>query len=313
VTVRYPLRLGPNVGKLHEDNPEKLCKKAASEAFTRNEVLAIADPQIYIAALSVLDGRGGLPELAKRERTNTVLDDPNGIVELFPSWDKADITPYVRVRGGAAKIGHTLHHARLYVVPSKHGPRLYQLRVFAGEFASIGFRRAGVDLFTAELPVWSQSYRGAPKALRVALKSGTAIYVGWLAPGDELEFRAECRDHVPALVPAPSESRSRTTLREPIRDLRWRVVTFEDHRRINLRPAYIAAEEYKQGALSDLEFLEGAEEYFSKYWRLSVSDLARLNPTVIRRTASGAPRWRRDGNLPVSWRLGDALERLVPS
>lgn len=308
VTVRYPLRLGPNVGSVHDDTIFPLHKKPAREAFTPNEVLAIADPELYIAALPLLDKRGGLPKLAEREPTGTVLDDPDGVVELFPSWDKSDITPYLRVRGGAAKIGSTVHHARLYAVPSKRGPKLYQMRVFAGEFASIGFKKAGVDLFTAELPVWSQSYRAAPRALRDALEAGTAVCLGWLVPDDELEFPLEVLHLVPSLTPPAQSEGQAYPLRETICERRWRVSGFEDADRLNLKPVLLASEEFRHAELHALADAPGGKAYFGMQgWRLSVSKLVELRPTVIRRTASGTPRWRSEGSLPTSWRLEDVL------
>lgn len=310
VTVRFPLRLGASVGRLHDDMLMPLYRKAAREAFSPNEVLAIANPAVYKAALPLLDAQGGLQELDRRQRSGSVLDDPAGIVELFPSWDKVEVTPHITVRGGCARIGGTLHHARLYAVPTWSGHKLYQLRVFAGEFGAIGFLRPGTNLFRAALPVWSQSYRAALKTLRRAIEHGTANYLGWLVPGDELEFPLDAHAKLPKFAPPSQEEDDARELpiTEALAVRRWRVSGFENARTINLKPQYLAIERLTRAELNQLRAREGGLAYFGNNgWRLPVSRLLELNPTIIRRTATGAPRWREAGGLPTSWRLNDRL------
>ncbi|KAB1656981.1 type II CRISPR RNA-guided endonuclease Cas9 [Pseudoclavibacter sp. CFCC 11306] len=297
IVVMRPLRLGPNVGALHSPNPEPLVSKPVSEPFTSQEVLRIVDRDLYETAERFQGDIDGMAALPDRPHTGTILDVPDASIKLFQSASSG-LSPKLALRDGAAEIGSSQHHVRVYAFRDKKGKIIYaQLRVFAGEFARIGFLKSGVDLFTAPLPSWSQAMRCAPSKLRESIKDGTAHQIGWLVRGDELEF--------PDAAEVMSIGEVSGITCGVTRERRWIVTGFETNVILNLKPAYLAEEGLPPvSSAHSSEVSAETRKAIQRGWRASLNKVLQMNPTIIRRTASGSPRWRdaHDG-LPVSWNV----------
>lgn len=294
IVVQRPLRLSPKVGKLHDDGVEALIRKSTEESFDASEVQRIVDNDVYLAAIGIVDKKGCLPELSERQVSHVSLNSP-GIIELYPGTK--DPTPKLAVRGGCVAIGGSVHHSRIYVVKDSKGKlTYYQLRVFAGEFGNIGFLKNGVDILTEPLPEWSQAIRCCHPTLRASLREGRAKFLGWVALGDEIELSGDAMKIVPVIP-------SCNVIPVDVQERRW-VVTGADHLgRVSIVPAYLAKEGLdninREGAMDKDKEKNLADILNRKI--IAVNVLFSQDLTILRRTALGAPRWKENGGLPVSW------------
>lgn len=289
VVVMRPLRLGANQGSLHADTINKLVAVDPVKGMTAEQVNRIVDVDVYLAVRAMADTKGAL---AAGVDLSAHLP-AGGHIQLFDSP-----SAQLPVREGSVAIGGSLHHLRIFAIQKTSGKmkgqfEFKQIRVFSGEFGRIGFRAPGVNLFTHELPVWSESFRCANPALQAAILDGTARQIGWLVPGDELEF-AENANITPDIPPVDGVTAT------PLKENRWVVSGAEDSARLNLRPAYLATEGIAKDQVPAV--LTGT------YFRGSLNSIISSNPTIIRRSASGTPRWRNTGDgLPISWSVSQVL------
>nr|6WBR_A Chain A, CRISPR-associated endonuclease, Csn1 family,CRISPR-associated endonuclease, Csn1 family [Acidothermus cellulolyticus 11B] len=304
IAVAAPLRLRPT-GALHEETLRAFSEHTVGAAWKGAELRRIVEPEVYAAFLALTDPGGRFLKVSPSEdvlpadeNRHIVLSDrvlgPRDRVKLFPD-DRGSI----RVRGGAAYIA-SFHHARVFRWGSSHSPSFALLRVSLADLAVAGLLRDGVDVFTAELPPWTPAWRYASIALVKAVESGDAKQVGWLVPGDELDFGPE------GVTTAAGDL---SMFLKYFPERHWVVTGFEDDKRINLKPAFLSAEqaEVLRTERSDrpdtlTEAGEILAQFFPRCWRATVAKvLCHPGLTVIRRTALGQPRWRR-GHLPYSWR-----------
>jgi len=282
IPVIRPLRLRPS-GQLHEKLVARLQRHRLGDAWSKEEIRRVVDPKLF-SALSDLarhDG-GSLQEDDSRRVGEVGADD---WVELFP-WNCA----MMHASTGAVKMG-SIHHARIYAWKSGKGKYQFgMVRVWLGDLAACGLLRDGVDVLTAELPPWSQSWRHADAALVEAVDKDQARYISWLAHGDEIWIDPE---------DMPDRGHIRSFLEE-FPERHWFVRGFEQPRVITLGPLYLADE----GLPKDWDASPSVKVVMEDGWRPAVSTLFGCpSMTVIRRTALGRPRWQRGpGNLPESWK-----------
>jgi CRISPR-associated endonuclease Csn1 len=295
IVVMRPLRLGANVGKIHDDTVQALVRKNLREGLSAQEVNRIADRDVWRVVRNLTTGAGDLPEKVNDPTLAKLLTDET--VGLFPKK-----SAMLAVRNGAVAIGSTLHHVRVYRRDDGPGKpaKFSQIRVFAGEFGTLGWRKKGVNLFTEPLPNWSEAIRCGDLKLQQEIENGSASLIGWLVPGDEIEF-APGDAILPVIEPIEGVTSS------PLTENRWVITGFESDSTINLAPAYLAREGIKdQDSVPPV--LDG------KFWRAAINKVMRARPTIIRRSATGIPRWHdlRDG-LPISWKvLPDSSPALEP-
>jgi CRISPR-associated endonuclease Csn1 len=292
IAVVRPLRLRPS-GKLHEDTVAALDQHRASDPWTQEQIRRVVDAHTYMALSVAAKQSSGVlgsdDHRALPSRHGEV--GPNALVELFPQ-DRA----MIRVSTGAANLG-TIHHARLYAwKDGREGYKFAVLRVWLGDLAICGLLGAGVDVLTRELPPWSQSWRYADDSLHRAISEGKARCLGWLAPGDEIEFAN------PQQIPGGGMIQS---FLSHFSERRWFIRGFEEPKRVTLGALYLAEEGLAKGE----DFPDDVKTIIQKGWRPSINTLFSCpDLVIIRRTALGKPRWNstegnsQAGNLPISWK-----------
>lgn len=291
--VIRPLRLRPS-GQLHQETVSGLQRRRLRDTWLAGEIRRVVEPQLFVALSELARQHGGHLGQDERRRLSAagVELGPDDWIELFLR-DCA----MMRVANGAVEMG-SVHHARLYAWKSeKKGYEFGMLRVWLGDLASCGLLRDGVDVLTAELPPWSQSWRHADAALLEAVGRGEARYLGWLAPSDEVW----CSD----LEEMPHHGQIRSFL-DVFPERHWFIKGFEQPRVITLGPSYLAEE----GLPDDWDVPSGVRTVLKRGWRPSVSTLFGCRSlAVVRRTALGRPRWQsRLGHLPLSWRPCERAE-----
>jgi len=292
IAVVRPLRLRPS-GKLHEDTVAALDQHRASDPWTQEQIRRVVDAHTYMALSVAAKQSSGVlgsdDHRALPSRHGEV--GPNALVELFPQ-DRA----MIRVSTGAANLG-TIHHARLYAwKDGREGYKFAVLRVWLGDLAICGLLGAGVDVLTRELPPWSQSWRYADDSLHRAISEGKARCLGWLAPGDEIEFAN------PQQIPGGGMIQS---FLSHFPERRWFVKSFEQPTKVALGALYLAEEGLAKGE----DVPHDVKTIIQKGWRPSINTLFSCpDLVIIRRTALGKPRWNstegnsQAGNLPISWK-----------
>lgn len=285
VPVVRPLRLTPRIGSIHKDTIEKLVSKPLSEAFGADDFERVVDPRLYVRLKDLADGADVLP--ADPLRHEKLELSSTYVVKLFPSS-----AAYIAVRGGAAKIGDSIKHARVYAWRTKDGFGYGMVRVYGAEFPAIGFLKSGVDILTAPLPRESQSMRHANPALVKRIESGEAKCIGWIAIDDELEIDAQ---HF-----SQGTGKISQFLKEAD-ECHWTVTGFFDDTKISIAPALLASE-----GIDDLT--PEAVSTVLKDNRIPTAVnvlLADASLKVLRRSVTGVPRWNTRG-LPASWSPRDA-------
>ncbi|MDA8276824.1 MAG: HNH endonuclease [Actinomycetota bacterium] len=287
VPVINPHRLTVRFGSLHQESIDPLRKIELRSAFDSETIKRIVDPYVYVSmkeleTLSALKG-GGVEFDAGREiqlPTRKVIG-PEDLIEVFPFNEGG-----LKVANGCVKLG-SFHHARVYAWRDRKGSIKFGiLRVFAGEMAKIGLT-AHVDVLTAPIPTWSESYRLADPGLIHAIETMNAVEIGWIAVGDEFDFGD------PSNV--PGSGMIRTFLTE-YPEFRWSFDGFYSLSVFRMRPLYLSREGLDEAASVDITKIIDRPG-----WRpsvdvvLSVSRLA-----IIRRTTLGQPRWNGE-HMPISW------------
>lgn len=277
------LRVGSSVA--HDATVKKLKQVKLADELPVALIDRAATPALW-CALTRADGfdvKNGLPADSERSiKVNGQHFGPEDTVEFFDSG-----AAQIKVRGGSADIGSTIHHARVYRIPKgKKGHTFGMVRVFSTDLQRA---RGKEDVFAVELPPQSISMRGAPAAVRKAIAEGTAEYLGWLVTGDELVIDPAC--HGKGAVGA--------FLKEfPTVD-RWVIDGFNDPTKVRLRPSLLSSE-----GLSDEDSKETVAMADRPGWRVALAVvLATPGLQVVRRTALGRERWKSDAGLPVSWKV----------
>ena len=285
VPVINPIRLRPQIGRVHKDTGEPLIRKPLGSSFTDEEIRRITDRHVYEMLHTELMAEKGHKEiLANSDRKVTdesgTLLCGNDLVTLFDG------------NGGMVRIGNSgfdlggVHHARIYAWEHKGTIRYGMIRVFGGELGRIGFGKRGVDLFRAELPTWSESWRLADSNVTSAINSGKAECIGWITKGDELDFGP--------IAELPGNDSHAFFDYYP--ETRWKIAGILTPTKMGLRPLYLSEEGLTgDPALVVRTVIEGVG------WRPVINDVFSV-PTlrVIRRTALGRPRWK-SATLPASW------------
>jgi CRISPR-associated endonuclease Csn1 len=289
IAVTRPLRLTPRIGAIHKDTIEKLVLKPLAEAFTSDEIERVVEPHLYTQLADLTSGTNTLP--ADPHRTHHLNLPDNYTVKLFPTN-----AAYIPVRGGAAKIGDTIKHARIYAWRTKTGFNYGMIRVYGAEYNKIGFLKPGVNILTEPLPAHSQSLRHANPALIKRIESGEAKQIGWITIDDEIELN-------PDEFITGTEKLPRFLQESPER--RWTITGFFTPGQVSIAPSYLA--------------FEGADDTTPEIIAQTLKDnriAMTLNVlfqdptlTIIRRTALGTVRWNNNG-LPASWKPSQAAERL---
>jgi len=304
IAVVRPLRLRPS-GKLHEDTVFALQRHHVGDPWTQEQIRRVVDADTYVALSTLAEQAGGVLERDDQRCIPSRYGEvgPNGIVELFPN-DRA----MMRVSTGAANL-ESIHHARLYAW--KDGSKGYKfaiLRVWLADLAICGLLDGRQNVLTSELPPWSQSWRYAHDSLRKAVSKGDAKYLGWLAPGDELEFAvANPKQQL------PGDGMIKSFL-DRFPERHWFIRSFTEPARIALGPLYLAEE----GLAAGEEFPSSVTTILQQGWRPSINTLFSCpDLVVIRRTTLGKPRWKsteensETESLPISWKPWQRAAEMV--
>lgn len=288
IPVVRPLRLAPRVGSVHADTVERLAQKSIGDPFTQGEILRIVDRGLFMKLADLANGGDLDPD---SERSDLVKWAPSRPVALFPSN-----AAFLPVRNGAVAIGGSIRWARVFAWPTKHGFGYGMIRMYAGEFAKLGFLRPQVDIFTAPLPESSMAIRTANRVLAQRIRGGAAKQIGWIAVDDELEIEP---------THFTGDDSKMSLFLSALPESRWIVTGFFDSSKVSLAPSYLASEGIDDATPEAVASILRANRV-----RLAINQvLGSEGCTVIRRTITGAPRWTGTG-LPVSWSVREAAERI---
>ena len=272
-------RLGISLAKAHDDTIKSLCSYALGGAFSAELIDRAETPALWTALTKQpdFDVKNELPEDPTRCITvNGKQFGPTDEVNFFASG-----APAIKVRGGFAGIGDTIHHARIYRIDGKK-TTYAMVRVFQTDLR----RMEHEDLFTEPLKPSTISMRTASKTIRKALADGTATQIGWLVEGDEIHIET---DRYPS-------GQIGSLLKEYPEAFSWRVCGFPENAKIRLRPNLISEEGFDADISEDVVKLVSG-----KGWWVSPNTLLGNGPvTVIRRNALGEERWLSRAHLPVS-------------
>lgn len=293
IPVMQNVRLRLGNSSAHKDTLNKFKWKRLGDAWTLGEIDRASTPQMWTALTSCEDfnlkeGLPDNPDRAIRVKNNFyTADDKLGV---FGSGAAA-----IAVRGGYAEIGNTIHHVRVYRINGKT-PKYAIIRVYTCDLS----RSGNDDLFTVPLASNSISLRTSASTIKKAFVDGSAEYLGWIVPGDEIE------------VDLSDSAFSSGAIGEFHADFpsvcRFKVSGFESNTRINLKPLVLAAE-----GLANLEranpdiYLSLSNEAKSIIagphgWRAAVNVLfSKGRIRVIRRNVLGQVRETSNAHLPVSW------------
>lgn len=292
VMRNFRLRLGSS--QVHEDTISKLHHKKVGDEWTLSEIDAAATPALWCALTrhSDFDEKDGLTENPARSiRVHDKIFNGSDSVEKFPRVSAA-----IKVRGGYAMLGNSIHHIRVYRIEGKT-PLYSFVRVYVADL----LKHKRENLFEVSLPPQSISLRTAPAPLRRALSNSSAQYVGWLVAGDELRF-----------LPNPSSrSFNSGAVSQLLNDFNpisnWQVDGFPSSDKLRLRPSLLAGEGLGQLRDRGIGISLGSQEILEKQgWRVSLNALLKATSVeVIRRTSLGAPREKSNSNLPTSYLLGE--------
>lgn len=272
-------RLGISLAKAHDDTIKSLCSYALGDALSAELIDRAETPALWTALTKQpdFDVKNGLPADSTRHITvNGKQFGPTDEVNFFASG-----APAIKVRGGFAGIGDTIHHARIYRIDGKK-TTYAMVRVFQTDLR----RMEHEDLFTEPLKPSTISMRTASKTIRKALADGTATQIGWLVEGDEIRIESErySSDKIGSLLKEYPEASS------------WRVCGFPSAIKIRLRPNLLSEEgfdSYTSEAVSSLVSGPG--------WYVSINTvLGNGAVKVIRRNTLGEERWVSRAHLPVS-------------
>ncbi|GGH64493.1 type II CRISPR RNA-guided endonuclease Cas9 [Rothia aerolata] len=293
IPVITPLRLTPKNGSVHKDTISAMGRKFLGEAWSKDEIQRVQDPELYLLLLDELGKARGLEADEERSCTLPTGSQLSADSEVLVFPEKA---ASILVGTGAAKIGDSLHHARLYAWKDKKGKlNIGMLRVFGAELPWLMRISGNKDALTAPIHRGAQSYRDMQDKTRKAIEAGLAQEIGWITQGDEIEI-------------SPEEfSKLGGELGEFLKILpetRWRIDGFYDAGRLRVRPILLSQEDLPNTVYAQ----ELSKEQFSllelaltRGLLPSLSNVFEQNSTkVIRRNSLGIPRWKSNGFLPVS-------------
>lgn len=302
--VQAPLRLSPG-GRRHEDGVRSLYRRQVGDEMTAALIDAASAPALWCALTRHpdYDPVKGLP--TDPRRTIRLHGKHLGATDEIAFFDiegqanttdkgtpKKSAPASIAVRGGSAEIG-VIHHARIYRIDGTKRPTYAMLRVYVTDLPGATRKGHGRDLFSpTDTPLLPQSIsmRTTSPALRTALITGTATYLGWLIKGDEI--------HLPNPLNAGKAIAAFET--ECPGTTRWRVSGFEDNARIGMRPAQLSGEGLPDNAPDAIQkpLLDSNGARANLNSLLNSGDV-----TIVRRDALGRERWRSSKHLPVCWRV----------
>lgn len=194
VHIYYPRRLKLGNSAAHKATIEKMTVREVGDALPAALIDTASSKALYCALTRCpdYDRYTGLPENPDRviRVHGDVLTATDKIRFMCPPDGSASSkTAAIAVRGGYAKVGNSIHHARVYFYPvGKEGSEKWRfgiLRVFQNDL--LGCRE---DVFKAELPPQSLSMRYAEDNLRYAILDGKAHFVDVLVVGDTVSVDA---------------------------------------------------------------------------------------------------------------------------
>lgn len=296
IAVVRPLRLRPR-GPAHAETVKAFEHRQLGATWTPDSVARVVDTGTYESLRVLLGDSKALdadPERKLVHQDGRLLSAADQVT-LYPGT----LHPMVALRGGAADMV-IVHHARIYAWHDDRGRIRYgMVRVFLADLAASGLLRRGVDVFTAELPRTSASWRVAKSDVTSHVESGRAQYLGWITVGDELEIPD------PATLPTKGRVAEFTQV---FAERRWVVAGFEQPTILAIRPSYVAGEGINEGTSLPPDARNVAGE---RGWRVAVNVLFGLpGLAVIRRTALGRPRWGNE-HLPQSWYVATRVSELL--
>ena len=280
-------RLGISLAKAHDDTIKSLCSYALGGAFSVELIDRAETPALWTALTKQpdFDVKNGLPADPTRHITvNGKHFGPTDKVNFFTSD-----APAIKVRGGFAGIGDTIHHARIYRIDGKK-TTYAMVRVFQTDLRRMKRR----DLFTEPLKPSTISMRTASKTIRKALTDGSATQIGWLVEGDEIRIET---DRYPS-------GQIGGLLKEYPEASSWRVCGFPNPSKVRVKPNLISKEglDKKYSEPNILEAVKKIVDYPG--WIVEINALlGKGMVTVIRRNTLGEERWVSRAHLPVSVNL----------
>lgn len=309
IAVVSPLRLRPQNGAVHDETIHAVKKLTLGSAWSADAVKRIVDPEIYLV---MKDALGKLKELPEDSARSLELSDGRFVeaddeVLLFPAKAASILTPR-----GAAEIGGSIHHARLYGWMTKKGELKFgMLRVYGAEFPWLMRESGSRDILHMPIHPGSQSFRDMRDSTCEAVESGGAVEFAWITQNDELEFE-------PADYIAHMRQNALRKFLEFMPENRWRIDGFNDAGRLKIRPALLSWEQlpYEIQVKVKTGTLNEAEKNLIKIVKdgtlVSIGDFFQLETLkVIRRNNLGFPRWRGNGSLPTSFEVRSSALRAL--
>ena len=309
IAVVSPLRLRPQNGAVHDETIHAVKKLALGSAWSADAVKRIVDPEIYLAMKDALGKSKVLPEDSARslELSDGRFVEADDEVLFFPKKAASILTPR-----GAAEIGDSIHHARLYSWLTKKGELKFgMLRVYGAEFPWLMRESGSRDILHMPIHPGSQSFRGMQDGVRKAVESGEAVEFAWITQNDELEFDPE--DYI-----AHGGDDELNRLLRVMPERRWRVDGFYNAGTLRIRPALLSAEQLPSElqkkvaskTLSDVELI--LLRAVQRGLFVATSGFLPLESLkVIRRNNLGFPRWCGNGNLPTSFEVRSSALRAL--
>ncbi|STY85074.1 Uncharacterized protein conserved in bacteria [Mobiluncus mulieris] len=282
IPVVQPLRLRLSNSKAHDDGIGKLDSKKLGSVWSLADIDRAATPQIWTALTRCddFDPTKGLPENANRViRAQGVKYESEDNIPVFPSNVAA-----IAVRDGYAEIGSTIHHARIYRIDDGKKTFYSMIRVFAVDL----LKHQAEDLFTVKLPPSAISIRTCEDSLRRALSNGTAEYLGWLVPGDEI------------IVDTSDKAFHTGQIGDLLRNFpvnSFRLTGFPSNSRLRLKPVLLAGEGLRDDAEDSIKKI-----LLGQGWRPAINVLfSKGKPRIVRRNSLGIERPSSNNGLPFSW------------
>ena len=306
IVVMQQKRLRLEVGKAHEDTIKPLVYKKVGDKLSATAIDKAETPALWLALTSHSDytPEKGLTE--NRERCIQVhgkVLEPNSqigfLCEKKGELDKKKDAVYASVRGGMAKIGNAIHHARFYRIPKVNskgeqtGWKFAMLRVFQADLLKLKDR----DLFTVELKPQSISIRASVPELRKALAEGTAEYLGWAVVGQELIIRPESSK----TFSKDGKQKINIFLSVFPNCAHYEICGFSTNSKILIKPLLLAQEGGEDIECSNDKVLETTQTVLSKGVPLEVNPVLSSQPLFVHRNTLGMIRWQSNNNMPVSW------------
>ncbi|OKL53677.1 hypothetical protein BSZ39_08295 [Bowdeniella nasicola] len=282
VVVRENLRLRLANGAAHDATIRKLQRKFLGEEFSVNEIDKAATPALWCALTRHpdFDNKNGLVANPDRViRVNGTTLRAGDDVELF-----AQNSASIKVRGGSAEVGNSIHHARVYRIDKgSRAPAYGMVRVFQQDLLA----HRHDDLFTTELKPQSLSFRYADATVKRAISEGRATYLGWIVVGDEIRLDAS----QVAAGKIAEFMKEYPTIRS------WRLDGFFSNSKLRLRPILLAAEGLSENAS------EASKAIIDRPgWVPAVNVVfGQLGAQIVRRTTLGELRTREVSGMPISW------------